>query len=780
MIASLVRCRVAAAFVGTGLPAAILMALSILPAVGDEPQPVLAADGAAHHRLDLIVVGEEQPWLAALAAPLANKMRHEGGDPLLLAVAYPPSNRSDWLLTRAAPRHAIVLAASESAPLGPVLSTLSPEILPLGIDPVYGSLALARRFWRQTRRVVVAPANDLEGILLGATLATTVNAPLLIRNRSEDRAALLAAVRELGVEEVLLAVSEPQRAPRWARQPDDRVQVVTRREVQDRLIARLGAAAIRTIVLARAPDQAVCMGATSWLAPYVCMARGAPLVLCHSDAAREAEADVAAFMNLYHLRPRTITILADYASIGTELVEIDAQTAEPARPGAAADGNRPAPPAGVAAPPGEKKKYMVGREPCVPADPEQAIAVGVGRIPSESLAEASLLFARGLVRERLSAGQWGRVLMVANSGVARRPLPLCEAISRVTAEEFQNFHIPVDEYYGVMADSAEVLAAARRASLILYEGHVSYQDLFDVHYGRPVVPDENYEEALDALESRTPDAAAGPSPAQTPPPAHPLPPPPKPQGRLEEPLREFPIAVLQSCESLDDLLLDRIDELGCAAVIGSVTNIHSGSGSMLVQALSDALIQHGDTIGESLRDAQNYLFCLDDLKIQRGLKDQAKSHRVAISFRLWGDPELPVFPGVARHPHAKMVAARWTGPAEITIQVPSRHAPEARSTGYYARMFPGSQAAGLVKKRVGQMVRRVLPAYYFRLPLPEGFAGDASRPQISDGALGQAAIRLDPLGRFLYVVYLPDVERANETIVLRWSKAAAASGRGGK
>jgi hypothetical protein len=52
------------------------------------------------------------------------------------------------------------------------------------------------------------------------------------------------------------------------------------------------------------------------------------------------------------------------------LVEIDAQAAEPVRPGAAANGNRAAPPAGVAAPPEAKKKYPVEREPCVPADPE--------------------------------------------------------------------------------------------------------------------------------------------------------------------------------------------------------------------------------------------------------------------------------------------------------------------------------------------------------------------------------------------------------------------------
>ncbi len=776
MFAYRIRRLVAATSGRTGFQFVILLALSILPLLAAELPKLLAADGASprhsrsiarvQRRMDLIVVAEDQPWMAAIAAPLAGNLRHNGRDSLLVAAGYPPSNRTDWLLTRFAPQQTIVLAATESVHLGPVLPTLSPQILPLGIDPVYGSLALAKRFWNKPAHAVVASASDLEGILLGALLAESLDAPLLVRNRSESRAALLAALKELGAEDVLLAVSDPQRAPRWVRRPDDRVQVLARREIQDRLIARLGADAIRTIVLARAPDQAVCAGGTAWLAPYVCMARGAPLVLCHSDVAAEAEADVAAFMDHYHLHPRSITILADYASIGTDLVEIDAPAAEPPR------ASHAAPPDGGVATPDAKKRYRVGREPCVPADPRQAIAQGVGRIPSESLAEASLLFARGLVRQRLAAGQLGRVLLVSNPSQERRPLPLCETISRVTAQEFKNFRIPLDEFYGIPADNADVLSAAKRASLIIYEGHVSYQDLFDVHYGRARVPDENYEESLDALENRTPDAA--PEPAQhAQPPARPLPPPPRPQGRLEEPLSELPIAVLQSCESLDDLLLDRVNELGCAAVIGSVTNIHSGSGSMLVEALSNALIQNGDTIGESLRDAQNFLFCLDDLKIQRGMKDQAKSHRVAISFRLWGDPELPVFPEVSRHPHAKPVSARWTAPGELTIQVPSRHQPEARSAAYYARMFPGSQAAGLVKKRAGQTVRRVLPAYYFRLPLPEGLSAKASRLQISDGALSQAAFRLDPLGRFVYVVYLPDVEKANETIVLHWSKAGS-------
>ena len=58
-------------------------------------------------------------------------------------------------------------------------------------------------------------------------------------------------------------------------------------------------------------------------------------------------------------------------------------------------------------------------------------------------------------------------------------MPLCETISRLTAAEFKNFGIHVDEFYGKPTDSPEILTAARSANLILYEGHVSYQDLID-------------------------------------------------------------------------------------------------------------------------------------------------------------------------------------------------------------------------------------------------------------------------------------------------------------
>ena len=211
------------------------------------------------------------------------------------------------------------------------------------------------------------------------------------------------------------------------------------------------------------------------------------MVLIHAASAAVAEADVGRLVRRHGLQPRTITVLADYDSIGDNFVEIESDAA-PLPPGDGA----------FAAAAG---KYQLNTEPFVPTDASKPASFGVGRIPLQSLGDASVLFARGLVRQRMAEGRASRVLLIANSGPARRPLPLCETISRVTAEEFKNCGLAVDEFYGKLADGPEVLAAAKRAGLILYEGHLAYQDLFDVPSAhRDTAPDSYFEEELDSLE----------------------------------------------------------------------------------------------------------------------------------------------------------------------------------------------------------------------------------------------------------------------------------------
>ena len=41
--------------------------------------------------------------------------------------------------------------------------------------------------------------------------------------------------------------------------------------------------------------------------------------------------------------------------------------------------------------------------------------------------------------------------------------------------------------------------------------------------------------------------------------------------------------------------------------------------------MSDAIFYRGATLGESLRDAQNFLFCLGDLRSRRGQKNRRRA-----------------------------------------------------------------------------------------------------------------------------------------------------------
>ena len=53
---------------------------------------------------------------------------------------------------------------------------------------------------------------------------------------------------------------------------------------------------------------------------------------------------------------------------------------------------------------------------------------------------------------------------------------------------------------------------------------------------------------------------------------------------------------------------------------------------------------------------------------------------VALSFRLWGDPELVVFPGGVGKPREAPVAIRAGGPDRLTITVPARRTPADSAT----------------------------------------------------------------------------------------------------
>ncbi len=744
--------------------------------------------------LSPLIAADDEPWTMALAAPAAAAMRQVGGNPLVLAVSSPPTHEADWLLSLVPGRRPIILMPSDGMKLTPALEGRSPELLRIGTDPVEASVAVARRFWKSAKDVIVADPADKEAAILGSALASAWAVPLLLCDRAEASPSLRTCLADMAVKQIHLATSDRTKAPAWLGSVSIPSEVLAPSALQHRLVASLGAANIRNIIVARVPEERAEVGRSAWLAPYISLSRGSPVVLIHAVGAGVAEADVKSLIRRESLHIHTVTILADYASIGYNYVDLG--------PGGAEEGRAVAPPtatttapttsprtaqsaslragslsvstssllsvstsAAVAAPP---VHYTVRTEPFVPQTADRVVEFGIGRIPLESLGDASVFFARGLVRERLLPARAPRLLMIANSGINRKPLPLCETISRVTASEFKNFGIHVDEFYGKMANTPEILDAAGRANLILYEGHLAYQDLIDVPVLRRASPELSLDEGWEELEGTGARGTAAAVPVADEPVPSPHPAPVEPSAmRLQSPLTGLPIVVLQSCDSLDDAVLWRLDELGGAALIGSVTPIHSGCGSSLLHAAMNSLLYRGGTLGEVLRDAQNYMLCVEDLKSHRGHKEQAKGVRVAMSFRLWGDPELTVFPMPIGVPLQPPVSATWARGDRLQIHIPSIRLPEARSNKFTAEMFPYSQAAGLIKPHEADALKMLSPVYYFCLPLPLAAGpADAFEIEPSKSDSHRVGVRVDRAAGVVYVVYYPDVESPGATVVI--------------
>jgi hypothetical protein len=734
-----------------------------------------------------LITCEDQPWGLALAAPVAARLQESGSRPLLMAVTNPPTREAEWLLTLSTSasghsRRPIVLATSERMKLGTVLQRRSPTVLRIGSDPCAASAAVARRFWTQSHSAVVAAADDPEAEILGSALAASLRVPLLLCGRDLPGSDIEGALKELSVARILVAVSDARNSPRWIDKSEIPSELLPPQALQHRLIAALGRDKIRNVVVARAPDDRADVGHSAWLAPYVSLSRNAAVVLVRAHAAAVAEADVRQLIERESLPVRTVTVLADYTSIGYRNVEVDPNGGDdwpsatfpeaPASPASLAPA-QPMPSGGTSAvvpPPAPPPHYTVRTEPFVPTQPDQLAEFGVGRLPLESLSDTSVMFVRGLLRERMLAQQPSRVLMVANSGMLRK-LVICETISRITASEFKNLGVHVDEFYGRWADAPEILSAARAANVILYEGHLSAQELIDAPVMRRA-PTQDYPEDEDDLEGGAERPAMAVAPAPRVVLAEPI------ARHLQGPLNGLPIVFLQSCESLDDAVLWRLDELGGVALIGSMTSIHSAAGSAILNAAMDSFLYRGGTLGEVLRDAQNYILCVEELKGRRGHKEQAKGVRVALSFRLWGDPELRVLPMPPLQPRQAPVRAEWIGRDTLRITLPAERLPEAHADKYAASTFPNSQFAGLTRTE-NDATKRISPVYFFCLPLPDNLtANDASFQEPSRGDAKHLEIRVDRGRRMAYVVYLPDQEKPGESVVLRLRKSRPAEESG--
>ena len=199
----------------------------------------------------------------------------------------------------------------------------APQLVAIGSDPVAGTLELAKQFWKHADRAVLAGADDPEGTLQGAALAAERAAPLLIRPRGEGKAALAHALSSLGIRHVTLVLGSATTAPAWAAEHPAWLEVSNAANAQRRLVEGWGRA--------RRPQRhrrplARRQGAQrrhGLAGPVPGPGASRPVVYCHSASAAAAETDVWQLIRRYGLQPRTVTILADYGSLGQNLVDVE-------------------------------------------------------------------------------------------------------------------------------------------------------------------------------------------------------------------------------------------------------------------------------------------------------------------------------------------------------------------------------------------------------------------------------------------------------------------------
>jgi hypothetical protein len=719
-----------------------------------------ARSDAGGRPLELILVSERESWLLLAAAPVAARVKETGRTPVLVAVTAEPTEEQRRLLSELLPscNSCTIVSMNRTVQLsdldkGPVRQerTGSSSLLKT-------TLLLAGKYWQQTPTVMLCKTKDPELGVLGSTLAAHMNVPFIACHGDTDLKGIHTALKELTVSKVLVVGDST--LPRLLSGIYE-VEQLDATSLAGRTIGLIGTDRVRNIILVRTPDSEHEEGNSSWMAPYLSVMRRAPVVLCSTGAARDAEERVINLVERYNLRPETVTILADYDSIGTKSVTDGEHLGE----------------------------YELNIEPCSGHLQGWAAPFGVGRIPLADVEDASRMIAGTVARDALLEGKPASVVMIANPDAAYDSLPLAGAVSRTTAEEFKNCGVEIAEFYGKGSSTPEIVEAATKAGLIIYEGHITSQMLFQdpceiydypeydpefyyedtvtielpqehtereqqsqLSYDR-VVPDESnfddqeiYEEySINHTEDYVPHAPI-------------------------ERLLGFPVVVLQSCHSLEEPTWRRVMEVGGVGLIGTVTNVHSASGSAFIKAFCDGLLYRNLTVGEALIDARNYFLCLTALKKQRGHKEMAKAYRVALSFRYWGDPQIRLFPQPLR---AKKdpISATLTGYESVKVSTPRHRLPVVTNEKYSLRMFPGSQVAGIVRRLKNKPVRRIMPLYFFRLKKPAELDIEHWRlDQIAGDSSGRSVFLADPLERFLYVLYFPDKETKSDEFLLPFVK----------
>jgi hypothetical protein len=187
-----------------------------------------------------------------------------------------------------------------------------------------------------------------------------------------------------------------------------------------------------------------------------------------------------------------------------------------------------------------------------------------------------------------------------------------------------------------------------------------------------------------------------------------------------EPMRPS-LVFLQSCLALSDDKAQSFLQRGAVAVIGTSTRTYSASGGACSLAFFNALMYDRQTVGESLRQAKNFLLAYSLLKEKRLGKDAKMTGaniRSSWAFSLWGDPtwQLPwpfysedTLPPVRQNVHGRTIA----------IALPEERYRKAISNQYQAEMLPNGRLAGLITLDEDEdNVKHLVPFIFAEVHLP--------------------------------------------------------------
>lgn len=354
-----------------------------------------------------------------------------------------------------------------------------------------------------------------------------------------------------------------------------------------------------------------------------------------------------------------------------------------------------------------------------------ALPFGVGRLPFRKLSALSLFYAKVQDRQRMYQDVHPEFIMISNlKEWDEYGLPLAETISRATVNELRNFKLKGKEFYRKVFKN-KINEAAVKTGLIIFEGH---------------------NDTLDALDYREKNGTYIPA------------------NYVNN-----PFLILQSCNSLGDA--ETIFEQGAIGMIGSSTRVHSASGSSLIKAYLDSILYQNATVGEALREAKNYFLAITQLKAARGHQEQNKTFRAALTFRLWGDPEMRLFSKQLRPPVKPGITAKALDSKTIEISTPDKSYRKLASRFYVLKHFPNAQTAGFVTryKNKEKKQRKVNSFYFSKIPIKEPLQLDMDFVlHNKDIADVRNISLLDPFQRWMYVLHYPKKMIKNEKLLLRF------------